>query len=79
MNVSTQQEQTHGHREQAREQSGQERVGPFERVARKHASPYVEQVASGHLLCDAGNPKPVLCETEVGPGRTRIWGRALKP
>ena len=39
-------------------------MGPFERVARKHASPYVEQVPSGHLLCDAGNAKPVLCETE---------------
>ena len=24
--------------------------------------PYVKQIASGSLLCDAGNPKPVLCD-----------------
>ena len=24
--------------------------------------PYVKQIASGSSLCDAGNPKPVLCD-----------------
>ena len=27
----------------------------------KHTLPYVKQTASGNLLYDAGNPKPVLC------------------
>ena len=32
--------------------------------------PYVKQIASGNLLFDSGNPKPVLCDFLEGVG----WG-----
>ena len=28
--------------------------------------PYVKQIAGGHLLCDPGNPKLVLCDSLEG-------------
>ena len=28
--------------------------------------PYVKQIVSGNLLCDPGNPKPILCDNLEG-------------
>ena len=40
--------------------------------------PYVKQIASGSLLCDAGNPKPVLCDNLERWEREREVGRCYK-
>ena len=53
MEKQTQREQTYGHRE---------RVRCMERVTWKLALPYVKQIASGDLLYDTRNTKPVLWE-----------------
>ena len=47
-------------------QQGKETVGRTERVAVKHALPYVKQITCGNLLYDAGNPKVMLCDNLEG-------------
>ena len=51
------------------------------RVAWKHAAPYVKQIASEDLLCDAGSSNVAPCDNaegwdEVGGGRVVLEGGA---
>ena len=55
-------------------QWGKERAREELRVAWKHVPPYVKQIASQNLLCDAGSSTLVLCDNlegwdAVGGGR----------
>ena len=35
-------------------------------MIKTHTLPYVEQIARGNLLCDAENPKRMLCDNLEG-------------
>ena len=60
---------------------GEEESGMiWENSSETHTLPYVKQIASGSLLYDAGNPKPVLCDNlkecdGEGGGREGSRGR----
>ena len=40
----------------------------LENSTETYTLPYVKQIASGSLMYDAGNPKPVLCDNLEGQG-----------
>ena len=45
---------------------GEERVRCMERVTWKLTLPFVKQIASGNLLCDAESSNPAFCDNLEG-------------